>query len=124
MPPPLARKPTFRDCAESVYLEQDASRLDLLAKGENGLDIATEYWYTRGESNMNPRTGTPVVPAGDPTTGNAYLHIIWKTTKKVGLGIKDKWVVAWYCDVAPLSNLVEAEVAKVESSPLYEEPAS
>jgi len=52
------------------------------------------------------------------------LHIIWKTTKKVGFGIKGKWVVAWYCDVAPLSSLGEVAVESVESSPAYVEGSS
>ena len=41
-----------------------------------------------------------------------------KSTKKVGFGIKDRWVVAWYCDVKPLSTLGEVDVASIESSPL------
>jgi hypothetical protein len=52
------------------------------------------------------------------------LRIIWKTTKKVGFGIKDKWVVAWYCDVRPLSALGEVAVAEVASSPLFVEASA
>jgi hypothetical protein len=27
--------------------------------------------------------------------------MVWKKTKKVGFGIKGKWVFAWYCDAKP-----------------------
>jgi hypothetical protein len=123
MPAEGTRPKAFRDCAESLYTLQDDSKLNLLVRGENGLDLATEYWYSQGDKNINYRTGKPI-PGGNPIAVNALLHIIWKTTKKVGFGIKDKWVVAWYCDVRPLSTLGEVAVTKVESSPLFVETRS
>jgi hypothetical protein len=123
MPAEGTRPKAFRDCAESLYTLQDLTKLNLLVRGENGLDLATEYWYSQGDKNINYRTGKPI-PGGNPIAVNALLHIIWKTTKKVGFGIKDKWVVAWYCDVRPLSTLGEVAVTKVESSPLFVETRS
>ena len=26
--------------------------------------------------------------------------MVWKSTTKVAFGIKGKWVIAWYCDIA------------------------
>jgi hypothetical protein len=120
MPAEGARPKAFRDCAESVYTLQDLTKVNLLVRGENGLDLATEYWYSQGDKNINYRTGKPI-PGGNPRAVDALLHIIWKTTKKVGFGIKDRWVVAWYCDVRPLSTLGEVAVTSVESSPLLQE---
>jgi hypothetical protein len=117
MPAEGARPAAFRDCAESVYTLQDLTKVNLLVRGENGLDLATEYWYSQGDKNIDYRTGR-AIPGGNPRAVDALLHIIWKTTKKVGFGIKDRWVVAWYCDVRPLSTLGAVAVASVESSPL------
>ena len=123
MPAEGTRPAAFRDCAESLYTLQDLTKLNLLVRGEDGADLATEYWYSQGDKNINWRTGKPN-PGGNPIAVNALLHIIWKTTKKVGFGIKDKWVVAWYCDVRPLSTLGEVAVAEVASSPLYQEASA
>ena len=116
--PPVAKRPkAFRDCAQSVYALQDLTKVGLLVRGEGGVDLATEYWYSQGDKNIDYRTGKPK-PGGNPRAVDELLHIIWKTTKKVGFGIKERWVVAWYCDVRPLSTLGEVAVASVESSPL------
>jgi hypothetical protein len=117
MPAEGARDAKFKDCAESIYTIQDLTKVNLLARGENGLDLATEYWYSQGDKNIDYRTGRAIV-GGNARAVDALLHIIWKTTKKVGFGIKDRWVVAWYCDVRPLSTLGAVAVASVESSPL------
>jgi len=119
-PAESARPKAFRDCAESIYTLQDLTKLGLLAKGENGKDIATEFWYAQGDKNIDYTTGKPYAN-GDQKAVNQLLHIIWKSTKKVGFGIKDKWVVAWYCDVRPLSTLAEVEIASVSTSPLLNE---
>jgi len=116
-PAQASRPAAFRDCAESVYTLQDLTKVALLVKGENGLDLATEYWYGQGDKSIDYATGRPK-RGGNPRAVEALLHIIWKTTKKVGFGIKERWVVAWYCDVRPLSTLGEVAVASVESSPL------
>jgi len=120
MPPERARPAAYRDCAESMYTLQDLTKLSLLVRGESGRDLATEYWYSQGDKNIDYRTGK-TLPGGNPLAVNALLHIIWKTTKKVGFGIKDKWVVAWYCDVRPLSTLGVVPVKSVASSPLLVE---
>jgi len=119
MPPARQRPAEFQDCAESVYALTDAAKIPMLARGENGLDLATEYWYREGDAAIDYLTGRPK-PGGNPRAVEALLHIIWKSTKKVGFGIKERWVVAWYCDVRPLSTLGEAAVASVESSPLLQ----
>jgi hypothetical protein len=46
--------------------------------------------------------------------------MIWKTTRKVAFGVRDKWVVAWYCDVRPLTALAKVAVTNVQSSPLLD----
>ena len=119
--PAEGRRPkAFRDCAESVYTLQDLTKLSLLVRGENHLDLATEYWYSQGDKAIDYSTGKPL-PGADQSAVDKLLHIIWKSTKKVGFGIKDKWVVAWYCDVRPLSTLGEVQVASVATSPLLNE---
>ena len=45
------------DCAQSIYTIEDIGKKNLLDKGENGLDFATEYWYTQGEKNFDYSTG-------------------------------------------------------------------
>jgi len=92
-------------------------------RGENGLDLATEYWYSQGDKNIDYRTGR-AIRGGDAGAVDRLLHIIWKTTKKVGFGIKGRWVVAWYCDVRPLSTLGVVAVSNVESSPLLKSGSS
>jgi len=65
MPARDKRGPAFRDCAESLFTLQDLAKLSLLARGENGKDLATEFWYTTGDKNIDYRTGKPV-PGGNP----------------------------------------------------------
>lgn len=119
--PIISKRPAaFRDCAESVFTLQDRSKLNMLARGENGMDLATQFWYNQGDKFIDYSTGK-TRSGGNPRAVETLLHIIWKTTKKVGFGIKEGWVVAWYCDVRPLSTLAVLPVASVESSPLLED---
>jgi hypothetical protein len=95
----------------------DLSKIGLLTRGDmNGNDFATEYWYVNGDNAIDYQTGKPK-PGASQAAVNELLHIIWKTTKKVGFGVKDRWVVAWYCDVRPLSALGVLEVASVDATP-------
>lgn len=68
-------------------------------------DAASEYWYA-GNAWYNQDTGTSTVPTNGPLTARAFefTKMVWKKTLKVGFGVKDKWVIAWYCDSQPKSN--------------------
>lgn len=117
MPLSINRPAAYKDCAESTYTMWDPSKIEQLSVGQDGLDFATEYWYTQGSAQINFATNQPRLGALQRDV-NDLLYIIWRQTTKVSFGIKDQYVTAWYCDVTPLSSLGKVEVASIESSPL------
>jgi hypothetical protein len=83
--------------------------------------VATETWYSEGDAAIDYLTGRPKVrTAANQEKVDRLLYMIWKTTRKVAFGVSDKWVVAWYCDVRPLTALAKVGVEDVSSSPLLD----
>lgn len=66
-------------------------------------DHATNEWYANSKhySYETGKAKTGVKDQKDEVTkqySDTYTQLVWKTSKKVGFGIKGKFVVAWYCD--------------------------
>lgn len=76
-------------------------------------------WYGGGATQIEWSTGKAIL-GGNQDLVDDLLNIIWKATTKVAFGIKDKYVVAWYCDVKPLSALTVIPVKEITSSPLFQ----
>ena len=116
MPAASDRREKFQDCAESIFTETDPEKEAEVALGK----VATNTWYDQGNALINWATGRPTLQNTlNQAKVDKLLYIIWKTTRKVGFGIKGKWVVAWYCDVRPLTALAQVAVDNIESSPLW-----
>jgi hypothetical protein len=116
MPAESARADEFLDCAESIYEETSTDPTVLAAVSTT--NVATETWYTEGAAVIDYNTGGPKTSPTDQDKVDAFLRMIWKTTTKVAFGVKDKWVVAWYCDVKPVTAKKSTKAVGFESSPL------
>lgn len=84
-----------KKCNVNVHMHTDAVE-------QHDGDYATEGWYKNSES-YDYVTSKPKLVKGkeDEATkikSDTYTQLIWKTSTKVGFGIKGKFVVAWYCD--------------------------
>jgi hypothetical protein len=119
MPAESARPKEFQDCAESIYTEASDLPAELAAVATT--NVAIETWYAEGDAAIDYATGKPKVrTAANNEKVDRLLYMIWKTTRKVAFGVRDKWVVAWYCDVRPLTALAKVGVENVQSSPLLD----
>jgi len=119
MPAESARPKEFQDCAESIYTETSTLASALAAVATS--NVAIETWYTDGDAAIDYATGKPKVrTAANNEKVDRLLYMIWKTTRKVAFGVRDKWVVSWYCDVRPLTALAKVGVENVQSSPLLD----
>lgn len=81
----------FKDCNANVHEHTDAvEQLDG--------DYATNGWYANKASYDYVTTKPIDDKAPTKIKADTYTQLLWKTSTKVGFGIKDKFVVAWYCD--------------------------
>jgi len=124
MPAESERDLEFQDCAQSIFVEtsSDEAMIEEVAT----TNVATDTWYNQGNVAMDYSTGRPRVPnETNQQRVDKLLYIIWKLTRKVAFGVRDRYVVAWYCDVRPLTALEKVGVEEIKSSPLLPlEPAS
>jgi len=61
---------------------------------------AGKNWYS-GELYYNFNTGDLPKDKDEKKAVEKFSKMVWKNTKKVGFGVKGKWVIAWYCDAKP-----------------------
>lgn len=81
----------------NVYTQDDAA--DLLQS-----DVATNKWY-EGESSYSYDNGEPKdAKAETKKKSLQFTNMLWKSSKKVGFGIKGKFVLAYYCTVGAKDN--------------------
>jgi hypothetical protein len=84
-----------KKCNVNVHMHTDAVE-------QHDGDHATEGWYKNSESYDYVTSKPKLVhdKEDEPTKikSDTYTQLIWKTSTKVGFGIKGKFVVAWYCD--------------------------
>lgn len=80
-----------------MYTQDDAA--DLLQS-----NVATTKWY-EGESSYNYDTGEPTDDKDETKKkSKKFMNMLWKSSKKVGFGIKGKFVLAYYCTVGAKDN--------------------
>lgn len=60
---------------------------------------ASAEWY-QGRSQYDPERGMQISTGSTPGYNLMlqYTQMVWKNTSKVGFGVKDAYVIAWYCD--------------------------
>lgn len=92
-------------CVENIFEATD--------KTDPETKKATETWYA-GNANYDFDTGAPntAALADDALKKKAheFMRMVWKATTKVAFGIKDKVVVAWYCEEA--ASVIDSNLAK------------
>lgn len=83
-------------CAENIY----GPWLETTAADADGVK-ASDTWAA-GRASYDPATGAAKTDADDAAKKlvENYMRMTWKSTTLVGFGMKDKIVVAWYCEVA------------------------
>jgi hypothetical protein len=97
----IADKGAFYNCGENVFQQQIPGQVAQL----RFTDAASKAWYG-GSANYNENTGESTQPGNDQATLEAFMFtkMVWKKTKRVGFGVRGKWVIAWYCESQPASN--------------------
>lgn len=84
----------FASCGENTFEDKAGT-----ANFQFG-NTASEAWH-KGETYYNPTTGGIKTDLNSEDNRKAMLRftlMVWKNTRKVGFGVRGKYVVAWYCD--------------------------
>ena len=89
MPASSRRPSAFRECGENVFTAADASTAFTTA-------AATADWYA-GNVDYDFAANKPK-SATVKANSDQFTQVVWKGTGRVGFGIRDKTVVAWYCE--------------------------
>jgi len=91
-----ADKGAYASCGENVFGLTDLTKLSDVYL----TNLATDTWF-EGRRQYNFEQG--VANGDDPATvkaSNQFVQVVWAASTKVGFGVKDKYVVAWYCKAA------------------------
>jgi hypothetical protein len=77
-------------------------------------NAASEGWY-KGETEYSYEKGTAkdATDVEKSAAARDFAQMVWKSTTKVGFGVKGKWVIAWYCDSAASTGSPPESVANV-----------
>jgi hypothetical protein len=72
-------------------------------------DLATETWF-KGKDAYDFAAGRPKAgsSAAELVQMEQFQKLVWKGSTKVAFGVKDKYVVAWYCTAGEYSNPLES----------------
>jgi len=83
------------NCMTNTFEQTDATKVTELVTS----NAATDAWYD-GMGEFNFATGEPIAPRVEERKKmyEDFTRMMWKKTTKVGFGIRDKWVIARYCD--------------------------
>jgi len=102
-----AQKGKYANCGENVYVLTDLTKLsDVLLT-----NMASNFWY-KGINQYDFATNQPKTGINEAQLdqANSFQQMVWRGTKRVGFGVFDKYVVAWYCeDKGELSNAIESK---------------
>ena len=108
-------KGKYANCGENIFVLADQTKLSQVPL----TDMASDFWYG-GMQYWD-------IPAGAEKAGNKasqsaqaknFAQMLWQGTTKVGFGVYDKYVVAWYC--ASKAELADAARAKTNvGAPCY-----
>jgi len=100
------------DCTQNIYEEkEDTTKIIELITSNS----STDNWY-KGMSQFNFESGESKAPK-DVKLNNQYKNfsrMMWKKTTKVAFGIRENFVIAWYCN-----DKIPAPEEKHESYKLY-----
>jgi len=64
-----------------------------------------------GSLPKDPNGGSTTGPTTDywlNTKTAPFTNMVWRSVKKFGVGVTDKWVLAWFCDM-PLDQVPALE---------------
>jgi hypothetical protein len=103
-------KGEYANCGENIFVLADQSKLSQVPL----TNMASDFWYA-GEQYWDIAAGTP--KAGNkPATAQSkqaknFAQLMWRGTTRVGFGVHEKYVVAWYCkSKAELADAASARV--------------
>jgi hypothetical protein len=87
----------FAACGENIFIQTTASKVEDLAS----TNAASKAWYA-GEAEYDIEKGSAKSPNDKDKSAAAlrFTQMVWRGTSTVGFGVKDKWVIAWYCNSA------------------------
>jgi hypothetical protein len=88
-------KGDFSGCGESIFEQKVSEKVKDLEFGND----ASYDWYL-GKKYYETEKGKVKDDATKDYKELAlkFTQMVWKGTKRVGFGVKDRWVIAWYCE--------------------------
>ena len=92
----IASRGIYSNCGESTYKRPSTSTATVAVEFSNEASLD---WYS-GQAEYDPTTGKQKA-TGDKTLWPKmmkFTQMVWKNTSKVGFGVKNDQVVAWYCE--------------------------
>lgn len=97
------RPDALKDCGENIFALETKDKKKLGPTKDT--NIATDTWYKTREF-YDHEEDAPKASASkeDKENVKTFMQVVWKGSKNVGFGIRDNWVVAWYC---PTGNTVK-----------------
>jgi hypothetical protein len=96
------RDSDYSDCGQIVYVDaRNPSEYDPRVATT---DAAVESWYqgleyydfAQGKAVIDDDM-TPEIKAERKRAADAFTQLVWKGSTRIGLGIKGKWVIGWFC---------------------------
>jgi hypothetical protein len=85
----------YSECGQSVFKKEDDKTSKKSVEFSN---LASEFWYS-GNTDYNPDTGLAKTNSASNTDKMLkFTQMVWKNSSKVGFGVKNNMVIAWYCD--------------------------
>lgn len=98
-----ADRGSYASCAENVFVQTNKKKLSDVYL----TNAATTAWF-KGRYNYDFDKGAPKANASAPKKALSvqFVRMVWQTTTRVAFGVKDEYVVAWYCAAADPSNAV------------------
>jgi hypothetical protein len=106
----IADKGDYVNCGEGKFEQTVVAKVKDLATS----NAASERWY-KGESDYSYEKGTAkeATDVAKSAAARDFAQMVWKSTTKVGFGVKGKWVIAWYCEAAASTGSPTESVANV-----------
>jgi hypothetical protein len=95
----------YGNCGENVFGATDLSDLSDVYL----TDLATDTWF-EGRNEYDFAAGRPNAGSNAAATAKMeqFQKMVWKGTTKVAFGVRDKYVVAWYCEGGDYTNPLES----------------
>lgn len=95
----------YGKCGENVFGATDLSKLSDVYL----TDLATNTWF-EGRTVYDFAAGRPNAGsnAADTAKMEQFQKMVWKGATKVAFGVKDRYVVAWYCVGGDYTNPLES----------------